>query len=420
MAEDGAASPVVSFVVALVVFSVLSYSIADFVVQAGTQAPDERELLPSVAAGVLAVLVRTPGFPAAWDGNADRVLRLGLESPDSSRLSPAKLAALHAAALPATANGKVDYEEARASLGLEGNGFHLTLAPRFDPTASTWYGVDGLEQSRVAYVGDVDGDGRLRAAALAEITKLDAAPVAFDPTAADATGRGDVFADRKPVVNALLPGRLAADVYTTLVVGSNVDHTALNDATVKFAVRDWVLRGGSLVVFGTTARDSQWMEPIFGAGHAAGAAGSAWAPDPTHPLLRTPNRLPYATLPTDGGSWQICSEYQDDILQVLAAGPSEGTRRNDVLSASPPAVYGNGTIILTTWLPHAAPGVEGERMLANFLMYGRHAQLYLDYGPPVPPDRPVATATRLAVGPWTLGSDARLVEMEATVHVWRS
>lgn len=569
--------------------------------------------LDGAAAGALDVVTGSEGYPASWGmtaSAADSVQRFGLlEGPRTVRISETKLSRLQGASLTSSANGKLDYADARAALGLAGYGFHLRTMPVFDPYGDGYYGVEGLDSTRVGYVGDYSSNGVTESAASAnEAAMLDAFPVAYTNTkfaASQAAPGGDKFPDHKPTIETYLIPRLAGwlrtehavtqdspgtytwrlydsshlssipagwtgghavgmgtattpnygpaeddrlvsptvdvrgerypqltireyidgectfvlgscvtpldysvvevsptsaplswttvttagDTWTTggawrtrtfnlttcipcqagpvhvglrwvsnptntgqgwvvddvkvwdaldnsvvwsngneldtsyyriLIVGSNVDQTGLNEDTIKFRLRDWVLAGGNLYVFGSTARSDNWMQPIFGAGLGAGASQPPYSPDPTHPLLQTPNELAHTTYPTDGNVWRIANAYQSKFAQVVGiTPPANPPDRDDILSVSLPGAYNNGTVILTTYLPYQMSGDEDTKLLANFFMYGRYSLLYLDYGKAVPPHTSVGTATRLILAPKTIDPVGPKLEMLVTVQVWR-
>ena len=101
------------------------------------------------AASLVDVIVASPGI--GW-ADPDTLERLGLQASNGTGLNTEALDALRGAQYEAVAgNGLVDYEEARASLGIpDGTDFHLRMYP---------VGLDASYQAslagtRVAYIGD--------------------------------------------------------------------------------------------------------------------------------------------------------------------------------------------------------------------------------------------------------------------------
>ncbi len=207
----------------------------------------------------------------------------------------------------------------------------------------------------------------------------------------------DVFPDLKTDLNNELPLRLLDgtgapryDETNTLVVGSNVDHNAMTSASAKHAVRDWVLGGGTLIVFGSEDQQVQWLQPIFHAGIES-SSGGINAPDTSHPMLQVSDDLDWDNYDNNGKSWKLNSGSADLFTNVV-----EG---NDgpILAISDPGAFGDGTIIITTWLPYDLFGdgsdatAEGLKLVNNVLMQG-YRELFLDYGPPIPKGTSVVPA----------------------------
>ena len=233
--------------------------------------------------------------------------------------------------------------------------------------------------------------------AVKEIALLSQLVVGFNPTRYHAADNptGDVFGD-----DSNDPGELVAILgrYTTLVVGSEVSQTALAPAGVKYGIAQWVQDGGNLVVLGTLARESRWLEPVY---HAAQdtANGGISAPDPTHPILQTPNRLSYQRYVDRARAWDVDDDAP--FVHVLTRGGAGGSH-DDTIAVSEPGAYNNGTVVLTSYMPGSLTSpqddAEAKRFLHNLLSQS-HTMLFLDYGPPITPGVPVGTDSRLVAVP---------------------
>jgi len=229
---------------------------------------------------------------------------------------------------------------------------------------------------------------------------------------------GDVFPDLKTVLNNDLAAYLidtkgtqspnddeaTTTTYNIIVVGSNVDQNAMTSAAAKQTIRDWVYAGGTLIVFGSSAQNVQWLEPIF---HAAidSASDALLTPDATHPILHTPNDLDYTSYSSEGNIWEFTrDEDADHFSHVIKQGSG------DILSVSNAGEFGLGRVILTSYLDYnlqgngptgpctpAAPEAScpALQILHNFLTFS-YRDLFLDYGPPLPAGASVGVAHRLA------------------------
>jgi hypothetical protein len=233
---------------------------------------------------------------------------------------------------------------------------------------------------------------------------------------------GDVFPDTKKAMNNDLPARLLNADGTpnyertnVLVVGSNVDQNAMTSQSAKGTIRDWVVGGGTLIVFGSGDGNVNWLEPLF---HSAIRSGSGpiSTPDISHPILHTPDVLddPAHNYDARGHAWRFNGQTaQIQANQATALFTNvivEGNQQtgNPLLADSKPGAIGNGSIILTSYFPYdvygsgpvgpakglqsqgpnACPGYtmgscEALKFVHNLLMAG-YADLYLDYGPECP------------------------------------
>lgn len=225
---------------------------------------------------------------------------------------------------------------------------------------------------------------------------------------------GDVFPDSKKVMNNDLPTRLLYpndwpvvslrgqpryDHTSVLVVGSGVDQNSMTSGSAKFAVRDWVLGGGTLIVFGSEDQNVNWLEPIF---HAAirSSSGGLSVPDPGHPVLHSADELDYPHYSNAHRVWSFNGQTAQDANRLFTNIVTEGS--NPVTTESNAGAMGQGTVILTTWMPYdvfggardaATTEAEGIRLVNNLLMQG-YRDLFLDYGPSLPPNTNVVPAVR--------------------------
>lgn len=226
-----------------------------------------------------------------------------------------------------------------------------------------------------------------------------------------AAGAGDVYPDIKSVMNNDVPFVLldendepTLENYNVLVVGSNVDHQVMTSAAAKQTIRDWVFAGGLLIVFGSTEQAVQWLQPIFHSGIDS-AGGGISTPDENHPLLKVPNDLDYESYDTHNITWSYSRDQDaDHFTHIITEG------EDDYLALSNPGQFGDGRVLLTSYQPFdltdgqaADCSGSGEdllncqslRMFHNFITVA-YQGLYIDYGPPLPVDRPHGSAVRLA------------------------
>lgn len=229
-------------------------------------------------------------------------------------------------------------------------------------------------------------------------------------------GAGDVYPDVKHVMNNDVPAVLidendpsdpqddeaTLENYNVVMVGSNVDHQVMTSAAAKQTIRDWVYAGGLLIVLGSTEQAVQWLQPIF---HSAldSAGGGISTPDPNHPVLNVPNELDYEAYETHGIVWSYTRDQDaDHFTHVITEG------EDDYLALSNPGQFGDGRVLLASYQPfdltgdqeaacNESPPVNCEpmRMIHNFVTIA-YQGLYIDYGPPLPTDRPHGSAVRLA------------------------
>ena len=234
--------------------------------------------------------------------------------------------------------------------------------------------------------------------------------IRFEDTAAPA---GDIFGD-----DSNGPHELSSQLsrYTMLIIGSEVSQTALNSAATKYGIADWVQKGGNLIVLGTQSQQSNWLEPVY---HAAqiNANGGIGTPDPTHPVLSSPNRLDYMNYLDRGRAWDI--ENDAPFTHIISRGPG-GTSMIDTLAVAAPGAYNEGTVVLTSYMPGALTAPQDDREALRFLhnlMSQSYNMLFLDYGPPIPDKTPVGSAQRLVAVPHPNVPGA-VVEVRIVMYAW--
>jgi hypothetical protein len=186
----------------------------------------------------------------------------------------------------------------------------------------------------------------------------------------------------------------------------------MTSAGVKYAIRDWVMAGGTLVVMGSSAINYQWLQPLFGAGVKT-ANGVASAPDPSHPLLQEPHVLDWTHYNDHNMGWDIKAQDAQGFSGVIVQGG------RNVLAVSNDGALGAGRVILTTYLPREIAATigqaEAEHFLENIVLFTDHGKLYLEYGPTQPSDTPVAVAVRQSyLYDPTLGQ----VPVRVEIHFW--
>lgn len=404
-------------------------------------------------------LLSSPGI--GWEQGADQIERLGLGAPGGRGLDPERLEALRESKIDADGqNGKVDYAEAALSLGLDpddGTQFHIRMHPVGLSTIMTQQSLSGL---KTAYLGDwsnlpsvtadynasmevivADADARLNQSAgdwpLHERAVLKVLGLSFrnhvymeQPSEPDVfvdvagieqpiTGvvlpeylRGDVYPDEKNYLDAVFADRLPT--YDLLVVGSGVDQSALTTAGTKYAIRDWVLAGGILMVMGSEAQNVQWLRPLFDAGVTT-ANGGVWAPDTDHPVLKVPDELNWGTYDNHGLAWDIDDKDKDKFTHIVTAG------NDPILAVSTDGSFGDGRLFLTTYRPGEVSDQqsiqEATSFLHNMVVYADRSDLYLEYGPGVPGGAEVAAAARVSHIPDELLGQ---VPVRVEVLTWRS
>lgn len=413
------------------------------------------------ASSLADILLGSPGI--GWSLGADNVERLGLGAANGSGIDPASVLALKGAMAASTANGKVDYADAQASLGLDPTGtdqFHIRMYP---VGMSTVYD-SSLSGIRVGYIADFTSlpsvlialgtPSELYAAQANVLLNVTMGPSTFlerealrelglaytdriyitsasptvlvdrlllpDISVLTELGvpslAGDVYPDIKAYLDANLPSSLSQ--YDILVVGGGVDHSSLTANAVKDGIRDWVLDGGTLVVMGSNSQAYQWLQPLFHSGVAT-VNGAAMAPDVSHPLLKEPNQLSWTSYDSHGKGWDIkdtgSGAHYDDFSHVIVQGGE------DVLAISKDGAFGEGQILLTTYLPREIAftlGIdEAMGFIENIILYADRTNLYLEYGPAAPLGTPVSVAIRQS---WLWDDELGQVPVRFEIQTWQA
>ncbi len=411
------------------------------------------------ASSLADLLLTSPGI--GWASGADQVDRLGLQAMNGSGLDSDSIDKLRGAVYDANpSNGRVDYEEARDSLGIpDDTYFHLRMYP---VGLDTVY-QDTLVDTRVAYIGDwlsllavtvaagtpddmvaqanaqfnftigpntanerqalidlgVAYDNRVHIGATSPTVLMEAGLI--DPSLYSVLGSvpltGDVFPDVKLYLNAVLPDRLTTANYDVLFIGSGVEHASLTSDVTKSAIRDFVMDGGTLMVMGSSSQSTQWLEPLFSVGTKT-VNGGPFAPDVSHPLLHEPNHLDWQSYDDYNLGWDIKTtgsnaHYADFTHVVMTSG-------KDTLTVSTDGAFGEGRIFLTEFRPRdiaSSLGVtEAVKFMGNMFLYSEHDNLYLEYGPRVENGTEVSAVVRQShVWDPKLG----LVPVRLEVHLWK-
>ncbi len=218
---------------------------------------------------------------------------------------------------------------------------------------------------------------------------------------------GDIFPDFKSVMdNDLVDAITDANgdpnyAYTLIVVGSDVDQNAMTSQAAKQTIAEWVVGGGTLIVFGSEAQNVEWLRPLFDAGLET-ANGPIQTPDEGHPILQVPNRLDYAGY-EHTNQWSFNNNGGDSFTQVIQTGDGS------VLAVGNAGAFGDGRVILTSWRPYdlepdtsevcptpltLPSDCEALFLLQNVLTMS-YTYLFIDYGPTLPTHGNVGSQLRV-------------------------
>lgn len=235
----------------------------------------------------------------------------------------------------------------------------------------------------------------------------------------DATiGKGWFVDDFRVLVNGaeVLDLNFDRPAYDLLVIGSAVSQSAFTPADVKYAIRDFVQQhGGRIIVLGGET-NTNWLEPLFRVGMRDGSPGLA-SPDSTHPMLTVPNSLDWESYGTPATVWDFNggdSELFNPVVQS-ASGHVLSVSKAGAFSGEPD----EGKVILTTYMPGTfASDAERMRFIANAVTYGKYHYLYMEVGPEVPSNVPVASAVRTATMDKTRDGGGDYIEIAFVLYLW--
>jgi hypothetical protein len=356
--DDRASGTVVSFIVGTALFLISSTVLVHFVVnQPGSAAaPLGSADTNSKAQDALDLILGTPGYPLNWQDSPDTLTRFGLLSAHSTaRIDPAKFDLMAKGRLydPSSTNGYVDYDEARAALGLAGYDFHLRAQPVFGLNASSPLGLDGMSSYHVAYVGHFPS-GVESAQSQAERAALAALGVSFTNVQRPAVvGAGDVFADDQATLKGILDPLLGSETTSTVIpfaaatdatfhiVNASDISAYVPGASSKALALSTVAGDGSIQLGYTASKD---VRAVLGIADLTSApvATLTWNEFvSTHPRgtaqAADPNDYGWIEVSTDGGvTWTPLTDGAPSQDTWTGAGvePTSYTQRQVVISSA--------------------------------------------------------------------------------------
>lgn len=332
-----------------------------------------------------------------------------------------------------------DYEEARKALGIDALGADVHLRIQTLVSADGQPDLSGL---RVAYIGDwepiaqttvtVAGEEEMVAQAQAHLNLsmgaatgperglVDASGVAFTdrvhltasyPAAlidlgvvtvplpdhiADATLlEGDVYPDLVDYLDGVLPDRLP--LYDVVIIGSGVDHEALDDADLGGPLASFVEGGGAIVSFGGQPGKLDWSDDLLDEGRKT-ANRMATVPDHGHVLLNVPHDISWLDGYAAGEPWPLDAlgtQEQDrtHLFQIVLGSASSAD-----LAVTRDGALSDGHVLLSGHRPVDMIGDRGEAaaqdFVENVLSYFAQKNTTLDFGATAPGDRAVHSAQR--------------------------
>lgn len=250
----------VSYTVAAAVFVVGAAYLVGFVIEPpGSGTSDLEHLnLKSQAERALEVMLGTPGWPTDWQtsgDDVDQMERLGLiEDGSTIRVDADKFDALARGkyATSSATNGYVDYEEAKALLGIDGYEFHLRAYPLISPVGEDSYGTEDMGDYRVAYVGAIPDPLSWDEAATTEVDALDDLGLGFTPTLHSTLNpSGDVVADNSADIREFLLPNIGGHIQQTILAngaGTKYDFTRVNETAYEGLVGLAVSPSGAMAL----------------------------------------------------------------------------------------------------------------------------------------------------------------------------
>lgn len=210
--SDAASATMASYVVGASVFIIGSSFLFNFALQPAKVADLESNTVEAAGNAALDLLLGTPGYPTDWNVSAEAttnaIKRLGLIASGSTvRLDPDKFERLVRGSYssPNSTDDYVDYHEAKLALGLEGYDFHIRVFPKSPLATEDNYGIVGMGNYSVAYVGDYVTTATPSDSAIQERYLLDRLDIAFNnSTRTTLGGTGDAFPDDSGKIRDLL------------------------------------------------------------------------------------------------------------------------------------------------------------------------------------------------------------------------
>ena len=435
---EDAIGQVYGFMVGGILFLAAIAGIFAFTEGAGREPVGARTAEQSIDANNLVSLVI--GSAGSGWSDPDGLTRFGLLNDTGQSLDPHHLQLLNAGDdLAAQDNGLLDYEEARAALGLTGaSGFRMAVTALdyqealkqhdfshikalyigdFTSLSTITLGVGqgsiingnlglnasmgantGLERTVIDSIGvDFDNHVHMTLATpsiVVQITTIPPVTTPLLPFLGLTLYDGDVLYDNKQYLDAVLPGKLSLGGYDLLILGSGIDHSTLTANSVKSSIDSFVRGGGTMMVFGSPGGNFNWMQPIMDLS-AASVSGAVTAVHADHEILTTPWDLNWPAYPTNNLAWTIGVPGNFENILMQGGKP--------VVAVSNDGAIGSGNVFLSSIQPRAVAAslgaAEASHFMFNMLLYDRDSadDPTVVFGPTPPEGTPVSSARRTAV-----------------------
>lgn len=241
-------------------------------------------------------------------------------------------------------------------------------------------------------------------------------PVAASLVYAEETLHGDQYFDHETYLSETLAHRV--DEYDLILIGTDVDHDQLTP--LAGPIRDWVMAGGKLLMLGTsgsegTSATPDWLEPLISQGTPVSNV-----PADDHPIFKSHYRLAPDqfkgsasftfvengimdnVLPHDGqGSYLAlsrCGSLGSGFVARLSTTEAENLMYHDYGSTFQCAPA-PGALRMEMCLENSdaefVAAEPAEAVLQNAIAYGHLQDIYMDLGPPIPPQTETAHAMRI-------------------------